>query len=119
MTFFRTRATINMSQRPFRFIHASDLQLDLPIAGVVDAPESLVELLVSAPMRAAERVFDAAIDQQVDFVVLSGNLVDPASCSLHEMLFLTEQFERLNEHQILVYWCGGSLDSTNSWPSYC
>jgi DNA repair exonuclease SbcCD nuclease subunit len=107
-----------MSQRSFRFIHASDLQLDLPIAGVADAPESLAELLINAPTRAAERVFDTAIHVQVDFLVISGNAIDPAAGSLPELLFLAEQFGRLNEHHIPVYWCGGSLDSTNSWPSY-
>ncbi len=70
-----------MPQRPFRFLHAANLQLDQPVAGLTDVPEHLVDLLIDGPARAAVRVFDAAIDQRVDFVLLAGGVIDPPSCA--------------------------------------
>src|SRR5262245_12489734 len=107
-----------MSQRPFSFLHAADLHIDRPLAGVSDAPAPLVDLFVDAPLKAAERIFDAAIDQQVDFVVLSGDVIDEAEAGPREWLFLVDQFERLAERKISIYWCGGASDSRCDWPTY-
>ncbi|HEY2881800.1 MAG TPA: hypothetical protein VGJ15_05190 [Pirellulales bacterium] len=105
-----------MTQRPFRFLHSSDLRLDRPAVDVVDPPEQLFDLLVDCPIRAATRLFDAAVDQHVDFVVFSGNVVDMNRCGPREVLFLIEQFQRLANTGIAVYWCGGPLDSSLNWP---
>jgi DNA repair protein SbcD/Mre11 len=107
-----------MSQRPFRFLHAADLHLEQPASGLAEVPPHLADLLVDCPLLAAARVFDAAIDQRVDFVVLAGDVVDPTCCSPRELLFLVEQFVRLAERQISVYWAGGTCDSLNQWPSF-
>lgn len=107
-----------MPQRPFRFLHAADLRLDQPISGVSDAPDDLVDLLIDGPLKAAERVFDAAINQRVDFVVLAGNVIDAQLAAPRDWLFLTEQFERLAHHNIAVYWAGGSIDSVSHWHDF-
>ncbi len=75
-----------MPQRPFRFLHAADLHLDQPVAGLADVPEHLVDLLIDCPARAAVRVFDAAIDQRVDFVLLAGGVIDPRACAAARMV---------------------------------
>jgi hypothetical protein len=67
---------------------------------------------------AAARVFDAALDQRVDFVVLSGDVVDPHRAAPRELLFLVDQFQRLADHNIAVYWSGGLVDSADQWPTY-
>ena len=56
---------------PFRFIHASDFHLERPPRGLTEVPDHLRAPFVDAPYRAAERVFDAAIKERVDFVVLA------------------------------------------------
>src|SRR5687767_9806051 len=60
------------SGQHFRFLHAGDFALDVPLTAVPGAPASLRELLIDAPYLAAERVFGAAIEERVDFLVLSG-----------------------------------------------
>jgi DNA repair exonuclease SbcCD nuclease subunit len=107
-----------MPQRPFRFLHAADLRLDRPVSGVSDAPDELVDLLIDCPLKAAERVFDAAINQRASFVVLAGNVIDAQLAAPREWLFLAEQFERLAKHNIAVYWAGGSIDSVNHWHDF-
>ena len=65
-----------MSTQPFRFLHAADLRVDQPVGGLTKAPEHLRDLLIDAPYRAAEQVFETAIRQDVAMVVLSGNVMD-------------------------------------------
>lgn len=104
-----------MPERPFRFLHAADLHLDEPAAGVADAPGQLVDLLVDCPLLAGRRVFDAAIEHHVDFVLLAGDVIDLNRAAPREMAFLVEQFERLAAKNIAVYWAGGAIDSAD-WP---
>ena len=65
----------------FRFLHASDLHLDRPPRGLAEVPDHLRSVLAEAPYRAAERVFDAAVKERVDFVVLSGDVIDPLAAA--------------------------------------
>ncbi len=95
---------------PFRFIHASDLHLDRPLRGLTEVPEQLRAALTDAPYRAAERVFDAALKEQVDFVVLAGDLIDEALAGPRGVVFLREQFRRLAERGVRVYWALGRAD---------
>jgi hypothetical protein len=100
----------------FRFLHASDFHLEQPPAGLAELPDHLRELLVEAPYRAAANVFQAAIDQEVDFVALAGDLVAPERSGPRGVLFLRDQFARLAEQNIGVYWAGGFADRVAAWP---
>jgi hypothetical protein len=105
------------SGQHFRFLHAADFALDVPLAALPHAPASLRELLVDAPYLAAERVFAAAVEERVDFLVLSGDLVDLAHASPRALSFLLDQFQRLDAAGIAVYWACGRLDPAQDWPA--
>jgi DNA repair exonuclease SbcCD nuclease subunit len=100
----------------FRFIHASDLHLDRPLRGLTEVPDHLRDALVDAPYLAAERVFDAAIRERVDFVVLAGDVLDPLAAGPRGLVFLDEHFEKLRAAAIRVYWSGGRGDHFDRWP---
>ncbi len=102
-------------QQPFRFIHASDFHLERPPRGLAEVPDHLRGAFVEAPYRAAERVFDAAIKERVDFVALAGDLLDPLATGPRGLVFIGEQFERLAEKGIKVYWAGGRADDFERW----
>ena len=105
-----------MTNQPFRFLHAADLHLESPINGLSDAPEHLRQRVLDAPRRAAERVFDAALTEKVDFVVLSGDLLSTQMTGPWGPLFLLEQFEKLRLEGIPVYWACGKADEPEDWP---
>ncbi|HVW39239.1 MAG TPA: hypothetical protein VHB99_18110 [Pirellulales bacterium] len=107
-----------MSQTPFRFVHASDFHLERPPHGVNEAPEHLRNALVEAPYRAAERVIDLALAEQVDFLVLAGGLLHAETTGPRGPLFLAEQFQRLEARGIQVYWAGGPTDPPENWPAF-
>lgn len=100
-----------------KFIHASDLHLDVSVSGLLELPAHLVQTLANAPYEAAERIFDLAVAERVDFVLLSGDLFDFESGNARAAAFLLGQFERLAEKDIHVYWCAGECDQPDRWPS--
>lgn len=99
-----------MSGPSFRFLHAGSFHLERTLAGFSDPPEHLLEALVNAPFDAAERVFQAAIREEVDFVVLSGDLFDPTHAGPRAVAFLRKQFEKLGSRGISVYWAASEDD---------
>jgi DNA repair exonuclease SbcCD nuclease subunit len=103
---------------PFRFLLASDLHLERPLHGLAEVPEHLREALLEAPFRAAERIFDAALAEQADFVVLAGDVINAEITGPRGPLFLAKQFQRLREREIAVFWAGGSADPPRSWPDW-
>jgi len=107
-----------MSDRAFRFIHAGDFALERPVAGVGEIPEHLRSLLAEAPLQAARAVFEAVLAEQPDWLILSGDLLDLAQGDLESLLFLADEFRRLAERRIPVYWAGGELDPPDAWPAW-
>ena len=105
-----------MSGESFRFVHASDLRLDRPPYGMANIPDHLREVMINAPLVAAERIFELALSENVDFVVLSGDIIDPNQAGPQALAFLHEQFQRLADRGIEVFWAGGTCDAPTHWP---
>ncbi|MGD9126315.1 MAG: DNA repair exonuclease [Planctomycetia bacterium] len=105
-----------MSNWPFRFIHSAHFHLETPPFGVREVPEVLYDRFLKAAYTSATRMFDAAITEEVDFVLLAGDLLDPRQTGPRGPLFLVEQFQKLAEKKIRVYWAGGTTDPPEAWP---
>ena len=98
-----------------RFIHASDFHLERQVYGIADIPRHLRDALLDAPFVAVERVFAAALAENAEFVVLSGDILDVEEMGPRSLLFLIEQFERLADQGIAVYWAAGRTDPAARW----
>lgn len=107
-----------MPSHGLRFIHASDLHLERPLYGLAEIPDHLRDLLLEAPYLAAERMFDAVLAEEADLLILAGDVIQPEHSGPRGPLFLLEQFQRLAERGIPVYWAGGSVDPPDVWPSW-
>jgi DNA repair protein SbcD/Mre11 len=105
-----------MSQ-PFRFVHSSDLHLERPLGGLGETPAHLADLLIDAPYAAAERVFDLAVSERADFLVLSGDVLDVDRAGPRAVAFLLAQCERLAAREIAVYWAYGAAERRSPWPA--
>ncbi|HEX4147314.1 MAG TPA: DNA repair exonuclease [Pirellulales bacterium] len=104
-----------MASPALRFIHASDFHLERPMRGLSEIPSGLAELIADAPQRAVERVFDAAISEHVDFVLLAGDILQPTAAGPRSLVLLVEQLERLHARGIPVYWTTGRVDAATRW----
>lgn len=95
---------------PFRFIHAADLHLDSPFRGLAKAPEEIRKALSAATFAALRNLTAAAIEHEVDFVVIAGDLFDEADRSLRAQFALVKEWEKLAARGIAVYAIHGNHD---------
>ncbi|MCI0334308.1 MAG: DNA repair exonuclease [Planctomycetes bacterium] len=102
--------------QPLRLVHASDLHLERPLYGLADVPDHLRDLLIEAPHLAAERVFETALAEDADAVLLAGDVLHVDRAGPPAIVLLLDQFARLNDRGIPVYWAGGTVDVPDSWP---
>jgi hypothetical protein len=106
-----------MAGEGFTILHASDFQLDNPLGGLRWIPEAIEKEVLAAPEEAARRVFDLAIEHQVNMLALTGNLLCPRKSSARSLSFLSDQFARMHEHGIPVVWATGGTDPLGDWPT--
>ena len=93
-----------------KFLHAADLHLDTPFVGISDFSKDLQKQLQDSTYLAAETLFETAISEQVDFVILAGDVFDDTDSSLKAQMFLKDQFEKLRQADIKVYLIYGNHD---------
>ena len=106
-----------MSNWPFRFVHAGDFHLERLPHGLAEVPDHLRELFIESAYMAAERVFETVLAEEAELLILCGDILHPQQTGPRGPLFLVEQFKRLAEREIPVYWAGGRVDPTDAWPS--
>ncbi|GIQ71297.1 DNA repair exonuclease [Xylanibacillus composti] len=100
--------------RPFRFIHAADLHLGSPFAGVGAQSERVRERLREAGYEALNRLVGLAIAEKVDFVLASGDLFDSEDRSLKAQLRLQKAAFALADAGIRLYAVHGNHDPLSS-----
>ena len=105
-----------MPGESFRFIHASDFHLETPLGDLDSLPPQLREAMAEAPRQAARAVFEAALADNIDFLVLSGDLLNPQAAGPHGMSMLLDYFEQLNSKDTPVFWSAGLSDDPQKWP---
>lgn len=101
-----------------RFVHAADFHLGSPLKTAGTADRQLSESLRDAGYTAVERIFDIAIEEGVDFLVVAGDVYDEDSRSVRANEFVAEQFERLAAADIRAYVAYGNHDPVGSAPTY-
>ena len=92
------------------FIHAADLHLDSPFQGLATVPKSIFPFIRQSTFHAFDKLVKTAIEKNVDFVLLVGDLFDNEKQSLKAQVHLRSGFEKLQKHQINVYLSYGNHD---------
>lgn len=95
------------------FIHAADLHLDSPFKGLSHTPAHIFHEIKESTFLALDRLVEAAISKQVDFILISGDLFDNEKQSLKAQIRLKKAFERLEKQAINVYLSYGNHDYIN------
>ncbi|MNO37609.1 putative metallophosphoesterase YhaO [compost metagenome] len=98
----------------FRFIHTADLHLDTPFAGMSGIHDRLRRHLQESTFAAFGDLVDLAISEEVDFIVISGDVYDASDSSLRAQLRLKEAWDKLGIHGIPVYVIHGNHDPLSS-----
>ncbi|UOF90590.1 DNA repair exonuclease [Fodinisporobacter ferrooxydans] len=95
---------------PFRFIHTADLHLDSPCKGMKRIGPDLQTDLQDATFHAFERIVDACMEREVDFLTIAGDLFDQPERSLRAQVHFREQAKRLQKKGIHIYIIHGNHD---------
>lgn len=96
-----------------RFIHAADAHIDSPLKGLDAHDGAPVDVLHGATRRSFENLIQLAIDENIDFLVISGDLYDGDWKDYSSGLFFRGQMARLFEKGIRVYLIAGNHDAAS------
>ena len=97
----------------FKFIHAADIHLDSPLRGLEGYDGAPVDAIRQASRQALINLVDLAIDQDVRFVLIAGDLYDGDWRNFNTGLFFVAQMTRLREARVPVVLIAGNHDAAN------
>jgi len=106
----------------WRFVHAADLHLDSPFAGLRNYREKLAQDLTAATFTAFQRIVDLCLEEAAEFLLLAGDLFDGPGRSLRAQLRLGRELARLAAAGIETFIVHGNHDHlggkgvTLAWP---
>jgi DNA repair exonuclease SbcCD nuclease subunit len=95
----------------FRFIHTADIHLDSPLRGLAGYEGPAVERIRTATRQAFDSLIGEAIDQEVGFVVIAGDLYDGNWRDYQTGLFFARQMGRLAKANIPAFVIYGNHDA--------
>ena len=93
-----------------RFIHAADIHLDSPLAGMAQRHPVLALLVATCTRDAFTNLVDHATGQEADFLLIAGDLYDAEHKNYETGLFFAREMQRLARPCILIH---GNHDSAS------
>ncbi|MCY3776929.1 MAG: DNA repair exonuclease, partial [Candidatus Aminicenantes bacterium] len=101
-----------------RFVHAADLHLDSPFTGLkAAAPQNVANGLYSATFNAYENIIDLCISEEVDALLVAGDVYDGADRSLRAQLKFIEGLKKLDANGVRSFLCHGNHDPSDGWEA--
>ena len=95
----------------FRFLHTADIHLDSPLTGLSGHEGTVTERIRTATREAFDQLVGLAVEKQVAFLVIAGDLYDGDWRDYNTGLFFASQMGRLNAASIPVYLLYGNHDA--------
>lgn len=93
-----------------RFIHTADLHLDSPFKGIRQLHPSLYETVYQATFESFHAIVTRAIEEEVDFLLISGDIYDEENQSVKAQARLRDELGRLHQARIPVFLSHGNHD---------
>ncbi len=94
-----------------KFIHTADLHLDSPLLGLSAYADAPAERLRTATREAFQNLVGVAVEEQVDFMIIAGDLYDGKWKDYNTGLFFVRQMGRLRAAGIPVFLLYGNHDA--------
>ncbi len=95
----------------FKFLHAADLHLDSPLRGLDRYDGAPLEAIRQATRRSLEKLTALAIEEQVAFVLIAGDVYDGKWKDHNTGQFFARQMHVLNDAGIDVFLIRGNHDA--------
>jgi len=100
-----------------RFVHAADLHLDSPFSGLRSIVPEIAQTLHQATFDAYDNIIDLCIREQVDALLVAGDIFDGADRSLRAQLKFADGLNRLEAANIRSFICHGNHDPLDGWEA--
>lgn len=97
----------------FTFLHAADIHLDSPLKGLEAYRDAPLEQIRGASRRAFDNLVELAIDEQVAFVLLAGDLYDGDWKDYNTGIYFVNRMGRLHDAGIPVFMVSGNHDAAS------
>lgn len=94
-----------------KFLHAADIHLDSPLHGLSAYPDAPASQLRNASREAFIRLIDIAIEEDVAFLIIAGDLYDGDWKDHNTGIFFSKQMGRLRKAGIKVFLLHGNHDA--------
>src|SRR5215207_3068203 len=101
----------------FRFIHAADLHLDTPYEGIGRASDDVQRALRDASLDAFDALVDLALERNVSFVVIAGDIYDGAERGLRAQMRFLSGLRCLDDAGIRTFIIHGNHDPLDGWSA--
>ena len=95
----------------FRFIHTADIHLDSPLKGLAGQEGSAADRVRTATREAFESLVGQALQEEVAFVIIAGDLYDGDWRDYQTGLFFVGQMGRLAAAEVPVFLLYGNHDA--------
>ena len=95
----------------FRFVHTADLHLDSPLRSLALRDPALQDLVGVATRNALTRIVDLCLAEQVDALLIAGDLYDGDQVSMKTARFLQQELQRLDAAGIRTFIIRGNHDA--------
>jgi len=96
---------------PFRFVHTADIHLDSPLRSLALRDPDLAELIGGATRTAFQTIISLCLDEQVDALLIAGDLYDGSQTSMKTAAFLASELARLDDRGIATFIVRGNHDA--------
>jgi len=98
-----------------KFVHTADLHIDTPFKGLSQVNDDLANRLKDATMESFRNLVDLCLHEQVDFLLIAGDVFDSDLQSLSAQLKVGAELKKLSDNAIPVYLVCGNHDPLGSW----
>ena len=97
----------------FSFIHTADIHLDSPLKSLALRNPELADLVAHATRTTLSRVVDLCLAEQVQALLIAGDLYDGGQTSMKTAGFLVRELARLSAAGIATYVIRGNHDAAS------
>ena len=98
----------------FKFLHTADIHLDSPLVNLDNYDDAPREEFRSATRRALDNIVELAVTEQVQFVLVAGDLYDGDCTDFNTPLHFRRKMAELADYGIRVFLIHGNHDAANS-----
>jgi DNA repair exonuclease SbcCD nuclease subunit len=101
-----------------KFVHAADLHLDSPLAGLSKYEGAPVEQIRGATRRALENLVKLCLAERAELLVIAGDLYDGDWRDYSTGLFFNKQMSALRAGNVRVVWIRGNHDAASKLTAH-